>query len=40
MAILDRYLFNAIVGATALVILVLLALGSLIEFVGQLDDIG
>lgn len=40
MAILDRYLFNAIAGATGLVILVLLALGSLIEFVGQLDQIG
>lgn len=40
MPILNRYLFNAIFSSTALVILVLLALGSLIEFVGQLDDIG
>lgn len=40
MAILNRYLFNAIAGTTALVVLVLLALGSLIEFVGQLDQIG
>lgn len=40
MQIINRYLFNAITGATALVILVLLSLGAFIEFVGQLDDLG
>jgi len=38
--VLNRYLFNAIIGTTALVILVLLSLGAFIEFVGQLDDLG
>lgn len=40
MTILDRYLFNAIVGSTLLVLLVLLALGGFVEFVSQLGDIG
>ena len=40
MQILNRYLFNAIAGATAMVILVLASLGVFIEFVGQLDDLG
>lgn len=40
MQILNRYLFNAIAGATGLVILVLLSLGGFIEFVTQLDDLG
>jgi len=38
--ILNRYLFNAITGSTALVILVLLSLGIFIELVSQLDDLG
>ena len=40
MPILNRYLFNAIAGATGMVILVLLSLGAFIEFVSQLDDLG
>lgn len=40
MNILNAYLFRAIVGTTALVLLVLLSLGVFIEFVGQLDDLG
>ncbi len=40
MPILNRYLFNAIAGSTLLVVMVLLAIGSFIEFVGQLDDLG
>lgn len=39
MRILNRYLFNAIAGATGMVILVLLSLGVFIEFVSQLDDL-
>ncbi|MGI9309244.1 MAG: LptF/LptG family permease, partial [Gammaproteobacteria bacterium] len=40
MRILSGYLFRAIVGTTALVLLVLLALGGFIEMMSQLDDIG
>lgn len=40
MPILNRYLFNAITGATLLVIVVLLSLIAFMEFVGQLDDLG
>lgn len=40
MTILRGYLFRTIVGTTALVLAVLLSLGSFIEFVTQLDDIG
>lgn len=40
MRILNRYLFNAVTGATFLVLFVLLAIGGFVEFVGQLDDIG
>jgi len=38
--ILNRYLFNAIAGSTALVMLVLLSLGGFIEFISQMDDLG
>ena len=40
MRILNRYLFNAVTGATFLVLFVLLSIGGFVEFVGQLDDIG
>ncbi len=40
MQIIRRYLARTIISATAIVLAVLLALGSFIEFVGQLDDIG
>lgn len=40
MRIINGYLFRAIVVATCLVLLVLLSLGTFIELVGQLDDIG
>jgi len=40
MRIINRYLFNAIAGPTALVMTVLLSLGAFIEFVSQLDDLG
>jgi lipopolysaccharide export system permease protein len=38
--IIRGYLARAIVGTSALVLAVLLALGGFIEFVGQLDDVG
>ncbi|MEM7284127.1 MAG: LPS export ABC transporter permease LptG [Pseudomonadota bacterium] len=40
MGILDRYLVKAILQSVALVLLVLLALGIFVSFVGQLDNIG
>jgi len=40
MRVLRRYMFRAIVGATGLVMSVLLGLAVFIEFVTQLDDIG
>lgn len=38
MSLLTAYLMRTIVGTTLLVLLVLLALGGLIEFIGQLED--
>jgi lipopolysaccharide export system permease protein len=38
--IINRYLFNAVVGSTGLVLAVLLSLGAFVEFISQLDDIG
>ena len=40
MNIVGRYLFTTILGTTAMVLAVLGGLGSFIEMVGQLDDIG
>lgn len=40
MMIVRRYLAGAVLGATALVLGVLLALGGFIEFIGQLDNVG
>jgi lipopolysaccharide export system permease protein len=40
MRIIRRYLFQAIVSATGLVMSVLLGLGVFLEFVGQLNDVG
>jgi lipopolysaccharide export system permease protein len=40
MRILNRYIFNAITGATALVLVILLALGGFVDFVSQLEDVG
>jgi lipopolysaccharide export system permease protein len=40
MKIIRGYLGRAVIGTSALVMAVLLALGGFIEFVGQLDDIG
>ena len=40
MRIINAYLFRAIAGSTALVLLVLLSIGAFIEFVAQLDDLG
>lgn len=40
MEIVRGYLASALLGATAVVLAVLLALGGFIEFVGQLDDVG
>lgn len=40
MRILNRYLFNAIVGSTLVVLLVLVSIGAFVEFVGQLDNVG
>ena len=40
MSILARYVLRAVLGYTALVMLVLLALGALFLFIGQQDDIG
>jgi lipopolysaccharide export system permease protein len=40
MKIIRGYLSRAIIGTSAIVMAVLLALGGFIEFVGQLDDIG
>ena len=40
MLIVDRYLLRAIVGATMMVLLVLLGLGGFFEFFGELNDIG
>ncbi len=40
MNIVDRYIVRTILGATALVLLVLIALTVFVEFFGQLDDIG
>jgi len=40
MPILGNYLVRTVLGYTALVMLVLLALGALFIFIGQQDDIG
>jgi lipopolysaccharide export system permease protein len=40
MSLLDRYIVRAILGAVALVAVVLLTLGALFVFLGQQDDIG
>lgn len=40
MSILDRYVLRGVVGGTALVLLVLLGIGTFIAMVGQLDDVG
>jgi len=40
MAILGRYVIRTVLGYTALVMIVLLALGALFMFIGQQDDIG
>lgn len=40
MRIINRYLFNAVAGSTALVLLVLVSLGGFIQFVSELDDLG
>ena len=39
MRILNRYLFRSIIGATAMVLLVLLSVGGFVDFIGQLKDI-
>ena len=40
MGVLSRYLIRTVLGYTALVMIVLLALGALFMFIGQQDDIG
>ena len=40
MTILNRYIFRAVVGMTAFVMLVLLALGAFIDFISEQDSIG
>ncbi len=40
MRIINRYLFRAIIGSSALVLLVLVSLGGFMQFVSQLDDLG
>jgi lipopolysaccharide export system permease protein len=40
MRILNRYLFKAIVGSSILVLAVFLAIGSFVEFLSQMDDVG
>ncbi|MEM6640698.1 MAG: LPS export ABC transporter permease LptG [Pseudomonadota bacterium] len=40
MRILDRYIVSAMLGATALVMLVLVGLAAFINFVGQVDNVG
>jgi len=40
MRIVNKYIFNAIISSTLLVMGVLLSLGAFIEFISQLDDIG
>ena len=40
MSALGRYILRTVLGYTALVLLVLIALGALFEFIGQQDDIG
>jgi len=39
MGLLNGYLMRTIIASTALVLLVLLALGALFEFIGQLEDV-
>ena len=40
MRIINNYLFRSIVGMTAIVLLVLVALAGFIEFISQLEEIG
>ncbi|MGE4658341.1 MAG: LptF/LptG family permease, partial [Gammaproteobacteria bacterium] len=40
MNLLDRYIIGAVLKGVAIVVCVLLAVGTFIEFIGQLDDVG